>query len=222
MTKLVLDLFCGAGGASMGISKAGFVVEGVDINHQPDYPFQFIQRDAITYLKNMLSNRYPENYDAYFASPPCQAYSVANKQWRNKGYEYPDLVEITRDLLLVTGKPFVLENVPSSPLRKDLELCMSMFDDGRDYMVRRHRIFEIHGFEVPQPPHRTSHGGGRVGDGRIISVFGHGGGTRYNHATSNLDAWRCAMGTPWMKKRKSITESIPPAYTEYIFSHLTN
>jgi hypothetical protein len=97
-----------------------------------------------------------------------------------------------------------------------------MFDDGRDYMVRRHRVFEIWGFEVPQPAHKTSHGGGRVGDGRIISVFGHGGGTRYNHATSNLDAWRCAMGTPWMTKRKSITEAIPPDYTEYIFSYLTN
>ena len=214
----VLDLFCGAGGASMGIHKAGYDVDGIDINEQPDYPFRFIQTDAIKYLETMFDI---DEYDAIFASPPCQAYSVANLQWRNLGYEYPDLVEITRSLLLGCGLPFVLENVPSSPLRKDLTLCMSMFDDGRDYMVRRHRIFEIWGFEVPQPAHKTSHGGGRVGDGRIISVFGHGGGTRYNHATSNLDAWRCAMGTPWMKKRKSVTEAIPPDYTEYIFSYLT-
>ena len=217
MTK-VLDLFCGAGGASMGISKAGFDVQGIDINEQPDYPFIFVRGDAVAYLETKFDI---DEYDAIFASPPCQAYSVANRQWRNLGYEYPDLVEITRSLLLGCGLPFVLENVPNSPLRKDLTLCMSMFDDGREYMVRRHRVFEIWGFEVPQPAHKTSHGGGRVGDGRIISVFGHGGGTRYNHATSNLDAWRCAMGTPWMKKRKSITEAIPPAYTEYIFSYLT-
>lgn len=220
MTK-VLDLFCGAGGASMGISKAGFEVVGVDISSQPDYPFQFIQADAIPFVVIDYMEDKINTYDAIFASPPCQAYSVANRQWRNKGYEYPDLVNATRDVLLDTGLPFVLENVPSSPLRKDLTLCMSMFDDGREYMVRRHRIFEIHGFEVPQPAHATSHGGGRVGDGRIISVFGHGGGKRYNHATSNLDAWRCAMGTPWITKRKSITEAIPPAYTEYIFSYLT-
>ena len=221
MTKKVLDLFCGAGGASMGISRAGFEVEGIDINEQPDYPFHFLCFDAIKFMEIQLDFSF-NFYDAFFASPPCQKYSVANKQWRNKGYEYPDLVDATREVLLATGKPFVLENVPSSPLRKDLTLCMSMFDDDRTFMVRRHRIFEIHGFEVPQPPHKTSHGGGRVGDGRIISVFGHGGGTRYNHATSNLDAWRCAMGTPWMTKRKSITEAIPPAYTEYIFSYLTN
>ena len=217
----VLDLFCGVGGASMGISRAGFRVEGVDIHPQPDYPFDFHQADAIKWLEDILESGFDE-FDAYFASPPCQAYSAANKQWRNKGYEYPDMVEVTRELLLATGKPFVLENVPRSPLRKDLELCMSMFDDGREFMVRRHRVFEIHGFEVPQPEHKKHHGGGRVGDGRIISVFGHGGGRRYNHASSKIDDWCVAMGIDWTRKRKSLAEAIPPAYTEYIFSYLTN
>lgn len=210
----ILDLFCGVGGASMGIHLAGHEVVGVDINAQPDYPFEFIQEDV-----TKLPDTFFTAFDAIHASPPCQAYSYATTQWRNRGNSYPNLIDFTRDLLIRFNKPFVIENVPNAPLRKDLLLCYGMFDDGtKNYVVRRHRIFEIHGFTVPQPEHKSH--SGKVGDGRVISVFGHGGGKRYNHATSNLDAWREAMGLPWATKRKSIAEAIPPEYTHYIFSFL--
>lgn len=72
----LLDLFCGAGGASMGYYRAGFEVEGVDIKPQPHYPFKFYLADALEFPL--------EGYDAYHASPPCQIHSLMTELQKTK------------------------------------------------------------------------------------------------------------------------------------------
>lgn len=69
------------GGASMGIAQAGFEVVGVDIEAQPDYPFEFIQADALTFPL--------DGFEFIWASPPCQLFSLAQ---RIQAREHPDLI----------------------------------------------------------------------------------------------------------------------------------
>lgn len=210
---LLIDLFCGAGGAAMGYHRAGFDVIGVDINPQPRYPFRFVQADALRPPLRL------EDAALIHASPPCQAYSVLRRA--NPGADYPDLVEPTRAMLAASGRPFIIENVPGSPLRATIILCGSMFALGSgERQLRRHRLFET-SFLVLQPQcmHR----------GEAIGVYGGGTTGRYTFengskndphrrrggyqgkATENREA----MDIDWMR-RGELTQAIPPAYTEFI------
>ncbi|MEZ5195082.1 MAG: DNA cytosine methyltransferase [Bacteroidales bacterium] len=128
----ILDTYCKAGGASRGYAEAGFQVVGVDIEPQPNYPFPFIQADAVEFIR-----KNGKDFDAIHASPPCQKFSCSTGSHRKAGKSYPDLIEPTRKALEATGKPFIMENVSQAPLRHDLILMGHMFN----LWVIRKRIF---------------------------------------------------------------------------------
>lgn len=207
MKPRILDLYCGAGGAGMGYSRAGFEVVGVDIAPQLDYAGDvFVMGDALDAL-----TRWGHMFDAVHASPPCQA-SCALTKGTNKGREYVQLIPETRRLLDELGKPYVIENVQGSDLRRDLTLCGEMFGLG----VIRHRYFEVSGFTATAPAHKPHRGrvrGWRHGtyyDGPYVAVYGDGGGK------GSVSEWQAAMGIDWTDDRKAIAEAIPPTYTEHI------
>ena len=128
----LLDAFCGAGGAGMGYHRAGFDVIGVDIEPQLNYPFPFIQTDALEFI-----TEHGHEFDVIHASTPCQYYARVTR-WRGTAGNHPALVTTTRVLLEQTGRPWVMENVLEAPIRRDIVLCGSMFG----LSVRRHRAFE--------------------------------------------------------------------------------
>lgn len=199
-----LDLFCGAGGASEGLYRAGFDVVGVDIKTQPNYQFQFHQADALTFPLN--------GYDLIWASPPCQQFSdLAHRN--GNGHEWPDLIALIRERLIIADTPYVIENVERG-VRNPVMLCGTMFPGLR---VLRHQLFEC-SFPVVAPPHgkhplvhtldkRKAHYGKT--DDRVNFVQVTGGGN------SSVAAARDAMGIDWMTKSE-INEAIPPIYAEWI------
>jgi len=205
---LLLDLFCGAGGAAMGYHRAGFDVVGVDHVAQPHYPFEFIQGDALDFLNPEATN----HYDGIHASPPCQAYTQSALSQRNAGKTYPDLLAPTRAMLETTAVPWIIENVPGAPMRVDYALCGCMF--GRPNL-RRERWFETswNGFGM-----RLSH------DHRepAISVVGHGtpAWVRKKLGRSpTIAEYREVMGIDWMN-RNELSQAIPPDYTAYLGEQL--
>lgn len=213
----LLDLFCCCGGISKGFHDAGWECVGVDITDNHQYPYEFIQSDVFGLIAKGLD--FFKQFDLIHASPPCQAYSFASQGNRNKGHEYPDLVGMTRDLLLDiysrTRIPFMIENVIGAPVRKDLVLCGEMFG----LRVIRHRVFELNGFTVMQPPHikhklpithkRIEQKWSRS---YYATVAGHGGGSY----SFKLKDWQDAMGIDWVDKKEHLTQMIPPKYSEYI------
>lgn len=196
-----LDLFCGAGGAGMGYYQAGFEVVGWDIEHHPGYPFEHHVGDALEVLADV---DYVRSFDLVHASPPCQAYTNAAKIMRRS---HPDLVAPVRELILASGVPYVIENVPGSPLMNPITLCGAMFPGLRTY---RHRLFESN-LQLQSPKHLehtapTTKMGRPPQEGEFMHVVGN---------FSGVDAAREAMGISWMT-RDDLREAIPPAYTKHL------
>jgi DNA (cytosine-5)-methyltransferase 1 len=132
----LLDLFCGAGGASKGFAEAGFEVTRIDVKHGKRYPFTYIRGD----VRDYLNFEFLSKFDVIHASPPCQTHS-ATKHLRNaqgKSTSKIDMIPEVREALIMSGKAYTIENVPGSPLIDPIQLCGSAFG----LKVRRHRLFE--------------------------------------------------------------------------------
>ncbi|WP_223772970.1 SAM-dependent methyltransferase [Streptomyces sp. 135] len=199
-----LDLFCCQGGASAGYERAGFTVLGVDLDPQPRYPYAFVQADAVEFLL-----RYGHLFDSVSASPPCQAFTLAQRIQAN---EHPDFITPTRKLLTELGRPWVIENVPGAPLELPVVLCGAMFG----LHTYRHRLFETGGgftFRAPEHPEHTAKTvkmGRPLRDGDFYHAVGHFTGVAY--VRRDLDM-------PWAT-RDGLRECIPPAYSAFIGAYL--
>jgi DNA (cytosine-5)-methyltransferase 1 len=205
-----LDLFCCAGGATRGLQLAGFHVTGVDHEPQPRYCGDaFHQADALTFPLH--------GYDLIWASPPCQAYTPASWTARQQGHTYPTLIGATRRCLQDSGTAWVIENVPSAPLRQGaILLCGLSFG----LPLLRHRRFES-SFTMLAPSH-TRHTRGSAIRGETFTVFGKAGsltnrrrGKSQPYSTARVQEARVALGIDWMLYSE-MAESVPPAYAEFI------
>jgi DNA (cytosine-5)-methyltransferase 1 len=205
--KRLLDLFSGAGGAGMGYSRAGFDVTGVDIKPMPNYPFTFVQADALDYLRE-----HGHKFDVVHASPPCQDYSAMRRATRTR---HERLIDDVRTELLKLGKPYAIENVEGADLKNPLLLCGTMFG----LRVRRHRLFETDP-PIWFPPTACECRNGVV-SGRLIGQRVAGrvapGRTKPPHHTE--DDRREAIGVPWMTTMEA-RQAIPPEYTRFIGEQL--
>lgn len=209
---LLLDLFCGGGGAAVGYHRAGFDVIGVDNKPQPDYPFEFHQTDALEFLDRFWGAK---PFDAIHASPPCQHHTALAKGNNANQHAHPELISPTRELLKATGLPYVIENALTAPLIAPIVLCGDMFG----LNVIRHRKFESNLllWAPEHQPHRGRVMGWRHGvryEGVYVAMYGNGGGK------GSLAEWQAASGIDWITTKKCLKEAIPPAYTEFVGGQL--
>ena len=191
----------------MGYHQAGFdEIVGVDISPQPNYPFEFIQADALDYLRWTRLKQ----FDLIHASPPCQAFTVYGNNKEHVKQDHPNLIPPTREILQAFHLPHVIENVPRAPLLDPVQLCGTSFPP---LEVRRHRLFESN---FPIPPMPCDHG-------RLTERKYPGSTNRPNGRTvCNIGEWRVplevqqkAIGIDWMTVPE-LSQAIPPAFTRFI------
>lgn len=192
-----LDLYCGAGGAAMGLERAGYSVTGVDILPQKNYPFAFSFGNA---LDADLSG-----YDLVWASPPCQNHSRMSGCREGLRDKYLSLIAATREKLKAWGGPWIIENVVGAPLENPVMLCGAMFS----LKTYRHRIFESNvSLTVPHHPKhdKKSSKAGHWKNGTLVSVAGN---------CAPIALAREAMEIDWTTGAE-LAEAVPPAFSEYL------
>lgn len=166
----MVDLFCGAGGLSLGFSQEGFVttlandieaccVDTYAHNH-PETPRDHIVqgdiREVIDHLEELLDGK---NIDIVVGGPPCQGFSMANRQRLiddPRNHLYKSYVEVVKR---VQPRFFVMENVKGM-----LSVADQVKEDFRNigYTVACH-ILNAKDYGVPQNRERLIYIGNRIG-----------------------------------------------------------
>ena len=208
----LLDLYCGAGMASDGYVDAGMTVVGVDLAPQPNYPYEFMQQDALT----ILQTDYPEEFDIIHASPPCQAHTRAKhlREAQGNRAKVGDLLTPTLGLLRQRWqhKAWIVENVPGSPGMDDaVTVCGSAFGLG----VRRHRLF-LSNRNLEGTVCRHKEQGRPWGVYHVMGDDIPNGGRTARTLEHGLEVMGVKRTMPW----DSLKEGFPPAYTTWIGTQL--
>lgn len=211
MTYRLLDLFCGAGGCSVGYHRAGFDVVGVDIEPHPDYPYEIHVVDWAE------SRPMWDDFDVIHASPPCPFHTTMSNRHRGKGGkadEHFNLIPGVQRALDEWGGHYVIENVPGA--RRYLRAPVTYSGGAFGLRVARARLFESNLPIYPPPARKVTDPIGVYGrspDGRRL--FDRADGTT-QRAAASLDDGAAAMGIDWMSDWLDLKDAIPPAYTEHI------
>lgn len=166
----MVDLFCGAGGLSLGFVQEGFYaslandieeccVDTYAHNH-PETPRDRIIlgdiRNVVADLENIMDG---QDVDIVVGGPPCQGFSMANRQRLiddPRNYLYKNYIEVVKKL---KPKFFVMENVKgmlgvANQVKEDFEKI--------GYTVEC-KVFNAKDFGVPQNRERLIYIGNRIG-----------------------------------------------------------
>ena len=133
----VLDLFCGAGGLSLGFKKAGFDVTGADKSLKAGETYQ--DNDIGEFRHNDLSGDLIKgNFDVIVGGPPCKPWSSVNLTRRRKKHkDYKLLSKFFNHIEENTPKAFMFENVPIIKNDRTLNLHLDKLEKSFGYTVRK-------------------------------------------------------------------------------------
>ena len=163
-----IDLFCGAGGLSLGFEQAGFdVVGAVDLDpvhcavHQYNFPKTPVFSASVSTVdpETILAacGVSPGQLDVVFGGPPCQGFSFMGR--RNHDDARNTLVfSFLRFVQAARPRYFVMENVPgmlAGSAREYVDLLVSEAEASGYTVVQPIRVLKALDFGVPQDRRRV-------------------------------------------------------------------
>jgi len=177
MKPTAIDLFCGAGGLTLGLKKAGFkVVVGVEINPEIAKTYKANHRRTKLLIKDIREVTGKEIFelagvgeiDMVAGCPPCQGFSKLTDKYRRKDPRNDLVLEMARIVEEIEPKMVMMENVAGlatrgkrilykfvERLRKRRYLVSSDILQMADYGIpqSRKRLVVLAGkrFEIPLP-----------------------------------------------------------------------
>jgi DNA (cytosine-5)-methyltransferase 1 len=163
----VLDLFCGCGGMSKGLTDAGLnVIAGIDIWDKAvhSYNQNFEHNAYCEDLTQLSPEKFNEKYnkdnkpiDIIVGGPPCQSFSIAGKRDKNDPRNAL-FMEYVKYLEYFKPKAFIMENVIGM-LSKKTEGGENVIDIIMEHLTKNYQciITKLYAsdFEVPQNRRRT-------------------------------------------------------------------
>jgi DNA (cytosine-5)-methyltransferase 1 len=166
-TLNVIDLFCGCGGMSKGLTDAGLnVIAGIDIwdkaveSYNKNYNHKAYCAD-LTQLPpekfNELYNKENKNVDILVGGPPCQSFSIAGKRDKNDPRNAL-FMEYVKYLDYFKPKAFIMENVigmlskKTATGKKVIDIIMEQLNMNYNCIINKLYASD---FEVPQNRRRT-------------------------------------------------------------------
>ena len=163
----VIDLFCGCGGMSKGLTDAGLnIIAGIDIwdkavqNYNKNFEHKAYCED-LTQLSpekfNELYNKNNEIVDLIVGGPPCQSFSISGKRDKNDPRNAL-FMEYVKYLDYFKPKAFIMENVIGM-LSKKTEGSENVIDIIMENLNKNYNciITKLYAsdFEVPQNRRRV-------------------------------------------------------------------
>lgn len=163
----VVDLFCGCGGMSKGLSDSGLnVITGIDVwdeavnNYNNNFSHKAYCED-LTKLSpekfNEMYNKNNQNIDIIVGGPPCQSFSMAGKRDKNDPRNSL-FVEYVKYLDYFKPKAFVMENVMGILSKQTIDnikiIDIIMNDLNKNYNCIINKLYASD-FEVPQNRRRV-------------------------------------------------------------------
>ncbi|MDR1638953.1 MAG: DNA cytosine methyltransferase [Clostridiales bacterium] len=161
---IAIDLFCGAGGMSLGFEQAGFdVVSAVELDpvHAAVHGFNFPQCKTMrsdvsgiskSAFENALGSQASAGIDALFGGPPCQGFSVIGRRDENdqRNSLIHQFMRLVREL---RPKYFVMENVAGLTIgyaKNLLDEAIAGIQASGYNVILPYRILDAKDFGIPQ------------------------------------------------------------------------